>query len=618
MIDSNCESIGAIKHFDWEVLLNEDGNKQAIPSYNISIDVKKSLFIDIDLEYIGFATDSLVFTNDQYTLGTTYYIGFAPFSVNDRKIAEPYNCDNRLKSSFDGVTDFNDFWNYSEYPYLANNLGSNEFLAYPPPTKYWTLTMDSNTCSPIHYQGIFTFTELSQCQDNNNQSLIHVKNSDKSVTLSATLHISIISPWSMSKTDSGFYRSYPLLIQPFEITLAKQMNIASSQNIDLFTTIIIGIWLNDNDEFSINILIQSADYLILTDPELFSAPFADAKSIKEIDLGLSHTSNINQCVAVSSFTCGQLFQIEIPRASRKIRDECPGLGLDFSGLYSMGFTAECPGDDVVCTTFLTDHGGNKIALDVESNFIDNSCDTSMYIRRFRPIVTVYKDDAFLQEINYADIYDRIYIQVELFDNSTLTLNGDKGNWSLAQILLLNVFVCTMNETNEMNLDHNTGIGGCLSKNMIENLQILNAETDENPLQIIEITDDNKIRFSFEVDQRFIGQKIGIQVQCNIKLQHQYEEGTRRRNLENKETTQMRHFMTFLEILPGETKNKQHKKGNGLGIGLLLTLISIVVLVIGIKWYRSKQSSKKETIQEAVSNKPTHGRVASDSICVENV
>ena len=43
-------------------------------------------------------------------------------------------------------------------------------------------------------------------------------------------------------------------------------------------------------------------------------------------------------------------------------------------------------------------------------------------------------------------------------------------------------------TNDINLVDNTGIGGCLSNNMIDNLQILKAETDENPLKIIETTE----------------------------------------------------------------------------------------------------------------------------------
>ncbi len=77
---------------------------------------------------------------------TTYVIGFDSFRTSGNKINRPGNCQNRMYQSFNNVNKtFDKWWYYSEYPYNGtDDLSSNNYLAYPPPSKYWTLSIDPN------------------------------------------------------------------------------------------------------------------------------------------------------------------------------------------------------------------------------------------------------------------------------------------------------------------------------------------------------------------------------------------------------------------------------------------------------------------------------------------
>jgi len=196
--------------------------------------------------------------------------------------SKPGNCQNRLESSFNGINDFNEYWTYSEYPYLADNLGSDSYLAYPPPSDYWTLSIESNTCSMINYNGIFSWNDLTQCQDYSGNDLIDVTDNGQSITLSGTLYVNLVSPYSMG-SDTGIYRTFPLIEQDFEISILKQINVLSSTGIELFITSIIGIYEDETDgSFKLSVLTQSADYIELTNPNVISTPFGGSATISSV------------------------------------------------------------------------------------------------------------------------------------------------------------------------------------------------------------------------------------------------------------------------------------------------------------------------------------------------
>ena len=64
---------------------------------------------DINLEYLGLSYDE---NSNQYDLGTSYVIDFQSFGTDDNYINQPGNCQNRLSTSFDGITNFDQYWSF--------------------------------------------------------------------------------------------------------------------------------------------------------------------------------------------------------------------------------------------------------------------------------------------------------------------------------------------------------------------------------------------------------------------------------------------------------------------------------------------------------------------------
>eukprot|EP01084_Bolivina_argentea_P139705 245755_1 len=232
---TNCEADGEIKHINWNELLNSVDNSGEIPylSFNMNFNSNKfEMTFDIDLEYIGSSSDGAF--DLEYNLGTTYVIDFQSFGISGNFIDKPGNCQNRIQSSFD-LVDFEQYWSYSEYPYL-NDLGSNMYLAYPPPSNYWQLSIDNDSCTPIRYQATFNWNELSSCTNYNGDNLIDIINDDINglITLNGVIYVNLVSPYRMDKTDSGIYRTFPLIQQDFSVSITNNINILSSTDIELF------------------------------------------------------------------------------------------------------------------------------------------------------------------------------------------------------------------------------------------------------------------------------------------------------------------------------------------------------------------------------------------------
>ena len=128
----SCETSGDIKHINWDILMSNNNSEQ-IPYYNLStiFEEGNELMIDInvDLEYLGYS-----YAENIYGFGTTYFISFNSFSFTNLDIFSDSGlsaCDNRQATSFDG-TSFADKWEYSEWPYFKDQIGTGSYLAYPP------------------------------------------------------------------------------------------------------------------------------------------------------------------------------------------------------------------------------------------------------------------------------------------------------------------------------------------------------------------------------------------------------------------------------------------------------------------------------------------------------
>merc|ERR1719277_313867 len=96
------------------------------------------------------------------------------FFTSRNTIDAPGTCSNRKASSYSGVSDFEDWWTYSDSPSDADQIGqADAFLAYPEPTDFWTVSMEGS-CTPINYYAKFSWNDLMSCEDADGRELIDV------------------------------------------------------------------------------------------------------------------------------------------------------------------------------------------------------------------------------------------------------------------------------------------------------------------------------------------------------------------------------------------------------------------------------------------------------------
>ncbi len=165
-----------------------------IPFHEIDISFNPnnlSLTFKISLEYMGYSQAS---KDDDDLLGTTYVIDFSstgmgPFlffsflscglfekqtlaDIGTLPIDENMtgSCQNRNYQSYENKT-WTEFWLWSAAPYIPGNLGSSDYLAYPPlDGTNWEVyienaSVDNPICTPVTYEASFTWDELWDCLD---------------------------------------------------------------------------------------------------------------------------------------------------------------------------------------------------------------------------------------------------------------------------------------------------------------------------------------------------------------------------------------------------------------------------------------------------------------------
>ena len=79
--DGNCEDQGLIKHINWDKLMDETEGATEIPLHSCVVDFDTSTYqleVDCDLQYLGYATDDLLYKGNE-SLGITYSIGLNSF-----------------------------------------------------------------------------------------------------------------------------------------------------------------------------------------------------------------------------------------------------------------------------------------------------------------------------------------------------------------------------------------------------------------------------------------------------------------------------------------------------------------------------------------------------------
>merc|ERR1712242_191415 len=393
--------------------------------------------------------------DDEYNLGTTYWIDFQSFSASNA-INAPGSCGNRDSDDYSGL-DFANYWGYTVNPADLASAETAERMAYPPSD--WTFGVDdASSCNVVNYERTFSWTDLTACTDSGDNGLVEVAETADAITMSGTLFIELVSPYSMA--DSSYYRTFPVIQQDFGIVLDRAVDVLASTGVQLFITSVMAYGRKADGNYTLTVLTQSADYVkIGTD---------NAVTVIQSPLTISDIQTVTgtECLVSSSFTCGQIFELTVDAS-------CPADGsgaVDLSGTHKLSFTPECQTvngvADAACTTFLGTLTDNKVVLDVASSFSDN-CAIQLWDVAFTGSMAFYKDDAFTVIADGSDPFvigqDTIYGKV-----TVNTLSDSSGAiYEFVDVEIENVFVCTVDPDDEADteLDASSGEGGCLSSSI---------------------------------------------------------------------------------------------------------------------------------------------------------
>ena len=128
--------------------------------------------------------------------GCSYVIDFGEFDGKQDDITQPGTCSNRDHSAFTDIP-FDEQWTYSSTPSVSGHLGAVPYLAYPPPTTYWNISVLAE-CGPVRYHGAFTWYDLLSCSDYDDTATFNQIVEDSNwVNMSGTIFVHILSPLSL-------------------------------------------------------------------------------------------------------------------------------------------------------------------------------------------------------------------------------------------------------------------------------------------------------------------------------------------------------------------------------------------------------------------------------------
>eukprot|EP01083_Nonionella_stella_P282082 960032_1 len=202
---------------DWDKMMR---NAEFIPKtiVDFTFDPDRLTFdFSVQLEYIGASTSRTSFVE----FGTNYIIDFVSFKTTD-SVDKPNSCSNRITSSYTN-RDWNEWWEYSTTPWKDEHIGSDKYLSYPPPSKYWTIayidTTDDDTCGFVSYHGHFTLSELMNC------SGIKIEEDGTHYRILGKLYVNILSP--IAQNLRHLYKIYNINGKAFQIQVQKTVDVIS-------------------------------------------------------------------------------------------------------------------------------------------------------------------------------------------------------------------------------------------------------------------------------------------------------------------------------------------------------------------------------------------------------
>jgi hypothetical protein len=544
-----------------------------------------SLTFSASLEYVGKSADGNF--DDNFNLGTTYWIDFQSFSSVDGGVGSAGSCTNRRSADYSGLS-FAEMWEYPVDPTKLDSVSTADRMAYPPSD--WTLS--ASDCTTIQYERKLNWAALTECKDAAENPLISVEDTDEALKLSGTFFVELVSPYSMSTEE--YFRTFPMVQQGFEIVLNKQVDVVASTGVQLFIPSVMAIARNDDDgSYEVTVLIQSAEYVSM-------AIGSDVGIAPENGVGIAAVTGplpilgvdtvTANCLVASSFTCGQIF-------TAKIDAPCPSGGgpIDIGGSYQFAFTPQCRvlGDgstDPACDTFMTtlDDSSGKVALGVEVDFVDQ-CDVNLFDVSFEGTLSFYSDEQFAVAVD-SNSEPFVIGQDTIFGKVTVTMADPAIDFQLSGVTIETVYVCTAEPGADLSVDSVSGLGGCLSANIDADgpYNVIGTGAVNDYLgTTISTTESDEARFSFLT---FDTPRDDIHIHVQALLDVTFGNIRRRRRVrmllqEEGEANQFRSFVGTASVVEAEELNSvdgavEMDGGDRCSVGFVVAIIGFAAAMMG--------------------------------------
>jgi len=393
--------------------------------------------------------------------------------------------------------------------------------------------------------------------------------------------VELVSPYSM--TTEGYFRTFPVVQQGFEIVLNKQLNVMGSTGVQLFIPSVMAYGRDDEGNYEVTVLIQSADYVMLSVSDVAAVTAPSGMTVSDIEA-------VNAgCLSASSFTCGQIFTV-------KVDASCSDDGaVDLSGSYQFAFSPQCrflddgTTTDPACDTFMTtlDESAGKVALGVDLSFIDK-CDVDLFAVSFEGTLSFYSDDQFAVAVDgNSDPF--VIGQDTIFGKVAVSMAEPAIDLQLSAVTIETVYVCTAASDADLSVDSVSGLGGCLSSNIDDDgpYNVIGAGAVSDYVgTTISTTESDEARFSFLT---FDTPRDDIHIHVQALLDVTFANGRRRRVrmllMEGEdEANQFRSFVGTASVVEGEEDSFDDEEvtdgGDRYSVGFVVAMIVFTAAMMG--------------------------------------
>ena len=502
-----------------------------------------SLNIEVELDYFGYASVKNINVSNY---GVTYVLDFEDYDAHKDAIDVPGTCQNRDESAFIGKSFVNDYWQYSLSPQV--DIGSDQYLAYPPPDPVegqWSVSMkEGSECDTVVYSGKFTWNDLRKCGPNggNGGSYTNITISDDWYNLTGIFYINLVSPYLYDQ-DTGFYRVFQLLSQPFVIAMCRVINVYGSTGVNLMILSVIAVYKDDKEtDFKLILETETAEYLRLTrtDSDTFNFIKADGNTniLSNNNFKTKDIPESSGCYTKRGYICSQLWEIDAKNIGCK-QDS----GADFTGEYQLSFTPICRNTTEIsnelnayCNQWLDDHPDiqNKVSLNTNLVWKDTICDPAIFVTKFDAEMTFYANDSYSSPV---DDQTYLYQVGEATVYTEIITSFPDNSFEIFDATLLQVHICTFDPLLAPSTDSSDlATFGCFGDRDSEfdeyfyKIYDSDASIAKYQFEVIQESQANTFRFSFRIPDEVARDRLYIQAEIEIALIELQQQPVIRRRL----------------------------------------------------------------------------------------